>query len=131
MRKHLYLAATAGAIGVTAGAFGAHALKIPLTESGTLSTWNTAVLYNLIHAPALLGAGLCSFTERPAVAAWLARANTCWGIGIALFSGSLYWLSLGGPRWLGPITPLGGIFLIAGWLCIIGAARKCLPATKK
>ncbi len=131
MRKHLYSAAIAGAIGVAAGAFGAHALKAPLTESEMLSTWNTAVLYNLIHAPALLGAGLFSFTDRPAVATWLARASTCWGIGIALFSGSLYWLSLGGPRWLGPVTPLGGIFLIAGWLCVVGAARKLRPDANK
>ena len=123
MRTCLSLAAIAGAIGVITGAFGAHALKETLTTNGTLSTWNTAVLYNLIHAPAIAGA--CLYADgRSATTGWLTRACICWLTGIALFSGSLYGLSLHGPRWLGPITPLGGLFLIAGWLCLLGQARK-------
>lgn len=123
MSKHVYLAAIAGAAGVTAGAFGAHALKATLTNDA-LSTWNTAVLYNLVHAPALLAASLYCLENRSDAARWLARANVCWAIGIVLFSGSLYWLSLGGPRGLGPITPIGGVFLILGWGFVIGGARS-------
>ncbi len=119
MRKYLFLAAAAGVTGVAAGAFGAHALKATLLERGSLSTWNTAVLYNLVHAPALLAASLYAL-ERPASSAWLIRAIACWASGIALFSGSLYWLSLGGPHWLGPVTPAGGLLLISGWLCVLG-----------
>lgn len=131
MRKYLYLAAAAGVIGVSAGAFGAHALNETLTARGSASTWNTAVLYNLVHAPALLAASL--FAIRTASGAtWLARACACWAIGITLFCGSLYFLSMGGPRWLGPLTPLGGIFLIAGWLCVLGATPTAAQsATEK
>lgn len=128
MRTYLYLAGIAGAAGVAAGAFGAHALKETLLSRGTLSTWNTAVLYNLVHAPALLATGLY-LTGNRAAATWLSRASACWATGVVMFSGSLYWLSLGGPRWLGPITPVGGIFLIAGWGFVLLHARK-LPAGK-
>jgi uncharacterized membrane protein YgdD (TMEM256/DUF423 family) len=126
MRSYLYLTAAIGVTGVIAGAFGAHALKDTLTAQGTLSTWNTAVLYHLIHAPALLAAGFFSIDNNRATS-WWAKAFACWTIGIVLFSGSLYWLSLGGPRLLGPVTPLGGLFLILGWLCVAGAAAKLNP----
>jgi len=123
MRKYLYLAAVTGAIGVAAGAFGAHALKDALTTRGTLSTWNTAVLYNIIHAPALLGTGLY-LLKSPTPSSWLSKASTCWALGVGLFSGSLYCLALGGPRWLGPVTPLGGLFLLLGWLFLLGETGK-------
>ncbi|MFA6961302.1 MAG: DUF423 domain-containing protein [Opitutaceae bacterium] len=123
MRKYLYLAAGVGVIGVAAGAFGAHVLKESLQAKVTINTWNTAVLYNLIHAPALLAASLYASTN-PSYGKWLQRAAACWAIGVGLFSGSLYFLALGGPHWLGPITPLGGIFLILGWLCVAGVAGK-------
>lgn len=123
MRKYVYLAAVTGVIGVTAGAFGAHALKETLANKNSISIWNTAVLYNLIHAVALLGTGLY-LLEKPKAASWLAKANACWAIGVGLFSGSLYCLALGGPHWLGPITPVGGLFLISGWLLLIGETGK-------
>lgn len=127
MRTCLSLAAIAGVIGVITGALGAHALKATLMANETLSSWETAVLYNLIHAPAIMGA--CLYADgRRSDTRWLTRACICWLAGIALFSGSLYGLSLQGPRWLGPITPLGGLFLIAGWLCLLGQARKT-PST--
>jgi uncharacterized membrane protein YgdD (TMEM256/DUF423 family) len=123
MRKYVYLAAATGAIGVAAGAFGAHALKETLANRNSISIWNTAVLYNLIHAAALLGTGLY-LLEKPKAASWLAKASSCWAVGVGLFSGSLYCLALGGPRWLGLITPGGGLFLILGWLLLIGETGK-------
>lgn len=105
----LYLAATAGALGVIAGALGAHALADRLADAGNLEAWETAVLYQLVHAVALL--------------AWHPRANWWqiigWGGGIVLFSGSIYLLSLGGPSFLGPITPIGGLLFITGWLSLL------------
>jgi uncharacterized membrane protein YgdD (TMEM256/DUF423 family) len=123
MKKYLYFTSAAGALGVSAGAFGAHALKETLTAAGTLSTWNTAVLYHLVHVLALLATTLFA-TAKSASNPWFSRACLCWLLGIVLFSGSLYVLAVGGPRWLGPVTPLGGLFFIAGWFCVIGFGKK-------
>ena len=104
-----------GLTGVALGAFGAHALKDQLTSNAHLETWRTAVLYQLLHAVALLAlTGGRSGESGPD-----RRAAFCWVAGTVLFSGSLYWLSLGGPRWLGPITPLGGLAFLAGWLLVV------------
>ena len=107
----LYLAAVAGALGVIAGALGAHTLSDRLVETGNREAWETAVLYQLVHAVALL--------------AWHRRANGWqiigWGGGMVLFSGSIYLLSLGGPSFLGPVTPIGGLLFIIGWLSLIFA----------
>jgi len=111
------LAALAGASGVILGAFGAHALEARLAEAGMTSTWETAVLYHLVHSVALLAVAMVNDPARHRLTAIL------WGAGILLFSGSLYGLSLGGPGWLGPVTPLGGLALIAGWI-LIGRGRK-------
>ncbi len=115
-----------GLTGVTLGAFGAHALKVTLLERGSLATWETAVHYHLIHAVALLAltAGAGHGEKPPAFRSWLQRAGWCWTLGVILFSGSLYALALGGPRWLGPVTPLGGLALIAGWTSIVIAFIK-------
>lgn len=110
-----------GALGVMLGAFGAHALKDTLETAGRVDVWETAVLYHLVHAVALLVIGSWRETSHgPGTkVAW------CWSLGIVLFSGSLYWLSLGGPKFLGPVTPIGGIFFIIGWvLVVVAAARK-------
>lgn len=123
MRLYIKLASLAGALGVATGAFGAHALKPRLIETAMLATWNTAVLYHLLHTVALLAIGLHGSKERPA-ARWLGWSGACWVAGIVLFSGSLYGLALGGPRFLGPITPLGGVFFILGWLCLLGATPR-------
>lgn len=122
-RFALLAAGLLGATGVALGAFGAHALKETLLERGMSATWETAVRYHLLHAVALLGwaAWLRQTSAASGAAAWVARG---WTIGVVLFSGSLYWLALGGPRWLGPITPLGGAALIAGWGCVIAGALK-------
>jgi uncharacterized membrane protein YgdD (TMEM256/DUF423 family) len=97
-----------GLLGVGLGAFGAHALRPTLEAAGTVAAWQTAVLYHLVHAVALLA--IASHPHR-----FSRAAGVCWTIGVLAFSGSLYVLALGGPRWLGPVTPLGGLFLLAGW----------------
>jgi len=102
------IAAVLGFTGVALGALGAHALRDTLEGRGTLEVWQTAVLYNLVHAAVLFALAATQLKGARA-------APQCWVIGILGFSGSLYVLSLGGPRWLGPVTPLGGLFLLAGW----------------
>jgi len=111
-------AALLGGAGVALGAFGAHALRARL-EPEQLSAWNTGVDYHLLHAVVLLALGLFSeATGRP-----VAAAAALFTAGILLFSGSLYVLTLGGPRWLGPVTPLGGLCLIGGWIALLWLAR--------
>lgn len=120
-RTALIVAAVLGASGVGLGAFGAHGLRAELLAAGTTNAWETAVRYHLLHAVVLFG--LAVALRHPAGQARAARiAGWSWLIGVLVFSGSLYWLALGGPRWLGPITPLGGIALLAGWLALIPAA---------
>jgi len=133
-RNTLLSAALIGATGVGLGAFGAHKLEPLLLERGMLHAWETGARYQLVHAVALIALAAWQRSEvratsasggaTPAgfgIAGWVAR---CWTVGVVLFSGSLYGLALGGPRWLGPITPLGGAGLIAGWCCLIAAALK-------
>ena len=105
-------AAAFGATGVGMGAFGAHALKAQLTSRGTLATWKTAVLYQLVHSVALLALSVAPKTLDSG------STGSCWIIGTALFSGSLYGLAMGGPRLLGPVTPIGGLIMIGGWVAL-------------
>lgn len=106
-----------GLLGVALGAFAAHALKAGLAPE-LLATFETGVRYQLVHALALLAvAWACTRWPGPAptLAGWLFVAGTL------LFSGSLYALSVTGVRALGAITPLGGVALLAGWLCLAWA----------
>lgn len=103
----LRLAAVLGFSGVALGAFGAHGLRTLLEENGTAAAWQTAVLYHLVHAVAVLAAG-----------GWRPVAAALWTVGIIIFSGSLYILSITGVRWLGAVTPVGGILLLAGWVAL-------------
>lgn len=112
-RSSVFAASLLGFTGVALGAFGAHALRDMLTANGTLPVWQTAVLYQLVHATALLG--LAGWSAGWPKARWAAR---CWIAGVVLFSGSLYGLALGGPKILGPVTPLGGLALLTGWLLL-------------
>jgi uncharacterized membrane protein YgdD (TMEM256/DUF423 family) len=112
----LLLAALLGASAVALGAFGAHGLKGHVDAAG-LATWKTAAGYHLAHAVALAAIA----EERHALAA---KAFTA---GVLLFSGSLYLLVLTGVGWLGAITPLGGLFLIGGWLALAWAHRPGRP----
>jgi uncharacterized membrane protein YgdD (TMEM256/DUF423 family) len=116
-RALLLIAALYGASGVALGALGAHGLAPRLGAQG-LATWQTGVLYQLLHSIAMLAIVLAPV--RPALAA----AGWAFAVGVIMFSGSLYLLSLGGPGWLGPVTPLGGIALIGGWLLLAAAALR-------
>ncbi len=114
-----------GLSGVALGAFGAHALGAQLTASGQLENWRTAVSYQLIHTIAILAVALWldngSAAGKPRL---LKTAVICWVVGIILFSGSLYAFALGGPRWLWPLTPLGGLAFLAGWTCVLVSGSK-------
>ena len=113
-RIFLTIGAVMGALGVGAGAFAAHGLKARLTPD-LLAVFETGARYQMIHALALLAVGLVlARTPHPAVGAsgWL------FIIGVVIFSGSLYLLALTGVRWLGAITPIGGLAMIAGWLAL-------------
>lgn len=106
-------------LAVAAGAFGAHALAERLTPD-RLATWELAARYQMYHALALLALGWAS--RWPAFPTTLAAALFL--VGIVIFCGTLYALALGGPRWLGAVTPLGGICLLAAWATMVwGAVR--------
>jgi uncharacterized membrane protein YgdD (TMEM256/DUF423 family) len=100
---------------VALGAFGAHSLKSRLELHGMLDVWNKAVFYHFVHAIALLVFALYGTVNRGAC--WLLVA------GILLFSGSLYVMALTNLRWLGAVTPLGGLCFLAGWAWLIIAPR--------
>lgn len=108
-------AALAG-LAVVLGAFGAHALKSWLGAQ-SLGWWQTAVQYQMWHALAVVGLGLCGlgWTRLPA---WMLAAGAC------VFSGTLYAMALGAPLWLGAVTPLGGLLMICGWALLAWRARQ-------
>ena len=105
------IAATLCFLAVALGAFGAHALKSRIESYGLLDVWNKAVLYHFIHAVALL-----ALSRFPAI-----NPKPCFLLlaGIILFSGSLYVMALTNIRWLGAITPLGGLCFLAGWAWLV------------
>ena len=106
------LAAVLGFTGVALGAFGAHGLKNVLTANGTAAIWQTAVLYQLVHAVASLWAA----ERRPLV-------SRLWAAGVVFFSGSLYALAITNIKWLGAITPVGGVLFLIGWAMLIKPAK--------
>ncbi len=108
------LGGLSGALAVMLGAFGAHALRGSV-EPALLETWRTAAHYHLLHSVVLIAIG-----AHPRGTGW---ATGLIATGIALFSGSLYLLVLTGQRWLGAVTPLGGVCLIAGWLTLAWFSR--------
>ena len=112
----LRLAALLCFFAVALGAFGAHWLKPTLEARNLVDAWNKAVLYHFIHAIALF---VLAFFETANRGAW-------WLIfaGIIIFSGSLYTMGLTGARWLGAITPIGGLFFLAGWAWLVISPPK-------
>jgi uncharacterized membrane protein YgdD (TMEM256/DUF423 family) len=120
LRVFLLLAALAGFTGVALGAFAAHGLKGQLSPE-YLVVFQTGVHYQLVHALALFGVALLA--ER-LPGRLLTAAGSLFGVGILLFSGSLYALTLSGLGKLGMITPLGGLCFLAGWLCLGLAALR-------
>jgi len=112
MNHHLSrtVAALSGFFAVAFGAFGAYALHSRFDALGTLSVWQTGVLYHLVHAVVLLV--ISRWDPFPRLAFWL----MFWGL--ALFSGSLYLLAVTNIHWIGAITPLGGLGMLGGWLAL-------------
>ncbi len=126
MQRLLLLACAAnGFLAVALGAFGAHGLKTRLADlpdvARRLAWWDTASHYHLLHALAL---GLLALAVERVPAVWVGRAGVAMQVGIVLFSGSLYAMTLSGVTALGAVTPLGGVGLLIGWLSLgIGALR--------
>jgi uncharacterized membrane protein YgdD (TMEM256/DUF423 family) len=104
------VAALMGFLAVMLGAFGAHFLRGLLEKSGTTQIWQTGVLYHLVHAVVLLV--LSGWRPVPRIAYNLIL------VGVIIFSGSLYTLALTNLKWLGAITPLGGLLMLGGWLVL-------------
>ncbi len=120
-RLFFALASISGGLAVALGAFGAHGLRDRLTPD-SLATFETGVRYEMYHALALLAVAWAvtrwANSGLPVAAGWLFVAGT------VLFSGSLYLLALTGTRWLGAITPFGGVAFVAGWVCLFVTALR-------
>jgi uncharacterized membrane protein YgdD (TMEM256/DUF423 family) len=121
-REILVAAGIFGLSGVGLGALGAHGMAAKLAENGMAHAWDTGARYHIIQAVALLIAGIWVRIAPISAVGRITWAARLWMIGILCFSGSLYGIALGGPRWLGPITPLGGVALLLGWLMVIAGA---------
>jgi uncharacterized membrane protein YgdD (TMEM256/DUF423 family) len=119
----IILGAFSGMLAVIFGAFGTHALKGRLDEYA-MGVFETAVQYHFYHTFALLAVGIIALTQPHSV--MLKSSGWLFALGILVFSGSLYVLSLTGLRWLGAVTPLGGLAFIAGWACLAAAGWKFL-----
>mmetsp|Transcript_6422 Transcript_6422/g.9457 ORF Transcript_6422/g.9457 Transcript_6422/m.9457 type:complete len:130 (-) Transcript_6422:80-469(-) len=111
------VAATLGASGVALGAIGAHAFKDTLTKRNSLTSWQTATMYQLFHATALLTMSSEPSSDLP---------KQLLSLGTVLFSGSIYCLSLNiGPKAiLGPMTPVGGLLMIGGWVAVAFSPKR-------
>ena len=121
MTKTILMTAAASlALAVAIGAFGAHGLKPRLSEE-MMQVYKTGVEYHFYHALGLLLIGILSASMQSGLLNWSALFL---GLGIILFSGSLYLMAVTGIRWLGAITPLGGISFITGWALLFIAVWK-------
>ncbi len=114
-RLFLLLGALNGLLAVGFGAFGAHGLRARVTPD-LLAVWNTGAQYHMYHALALLAVAV--FAAHYPDAALLRAGGWLFLGGIVVFSGSLYLLAFTGLRWLGAVTPLGGVAFLAGWACL-------------
>jgi uncharacterized membrane protein YgdD (TMEM256/DUF423 family) len=112
----LKITAVLGALAVGLGAFGAHGLEDLLTRTGRVETWKTAASYHLVHSVVLL-----VLVHLPS---WRPLPWSLLAAGITIFSGSLYLLCLTDTGWLGAITPVGGLLLIAGWVALAFSSKN-------
>ena len=112
--------AIAAGLGVALGAFGAHILK-PRLSVDLLAIFETGVRFQIYHSLALLAVGWAA-TRWPG--AWVGASGWLFLVGIVVFSGSLYVMTFTGARWLGAITPMGGVAFILGWVALAVAALK-------
>ncbi|USZ15305.1 DUF423 domain-containing protein [Moraxella sp. FZLJ2107] len=115
----LKIAAINLAIGVGLGAFGAHGLK-KIATPYAIEIWQTATLYLFVHALGLLAIGVLHTVCNHRAT----KSAICLQLGIIIFSGSLYAMALGAPKWLGAITPIGGMLFIIGWLILAFSTAK-------
>ena len=106
-----------GLSGVALGAWGAHGLTGFLGHDN-IGAWGTAVQYQLIHAVAIVALSLSPSRRNLDLSGWL------FALGVVVFCGSIYTLVLGGPRWLGPVTPVGGVLFLVGWSLLIWQAWR-------
>ncbi len=118
----LQVGAVWGFLGVAMGAFGAHGLKERLDELGQTANFHTAAQYHMYCAFALAAVGLLVISGRSGAAASVAGWSFL--LGSLVFSGSLYILAVTGLTWLGAITPIGGVAILAGWVALAMAAGK-------
>jgi uncharacterized membrane protein YgdD (TMEM256/DUF423 family) len=119
-RTFFGLGAGSALIGVAAGAFGAHALRARLAPD-LLAVFETGVRYQMYHAFGLLAVAWAVTRWPGPLTQW---AGWLFLVGTTLFSGSLYALALTGARWLGAVTPIGGLAYLAGWACLALASRR-------
>ncbi len=110
--SRIRIAALTVFLGIAIGAFGAHLFKETLATNNRSETWDTAVMYHLIHGVAMFALALALPKEKSAT-------FILWLVGIVIFSGSLYALSLSGITKLGAITPVGGVVFLVGWAILI------------
>jgi uncharacterized membrane protein YgdD (TMEM256/DUF423 family) len=127
MKECFWLQAGAiwGFVGVAMGAFGAHGLNDRLTELGQTANYHTAAQYHMYCALAIVAIGLLVLFGRPSAAA--SAAGWSFLLGSLVFSGSLYLLAVTGAKWLGAITPIGGVAILAGWVALALAAGVSSP----
>lgn len=128
-KGYLKIASLLGAVAVVLGAFGAHGLKqkLGVTDPAAIGVFQTGVQYHMYHTLALLAMGILYSPFPSALLRWAARSFM---VGMLLFSGSLYAITAyklyneSVPRFLGPITPIGGLFFIAGWMLLFLTIAK-------
>jgi uncharacterized membrane protein YgdD (TMEM256/DUF423 family) len=121
MNRWVVVGAVSMAVGVALGAFGAHALRDTLAVE-QLGWWHTAQQYQVWHALGLVFLGLLERNGRR-----VTFPSWCFVVGTLVFSGTLYGMALGGPRWLGAVTPIGGASFILGWLALALSRRREAP----
>jgi len=119
----IFLGSSSAMLAVMLGAFGAHALKNRFDDYA-MGVFQTAVQYHFYHSFALLTVGVIALSQPHTVL--LKTSGYLFFVGLLIFSGSLYILSLTGLRWLGAVTPLGGLAFIAAWACLAAASWKSI-----